>query len=248
MNLPIYTKFYKKIDAFLDIRNLDNQFRLQLKEFDEEENKIPPTWEMEKKVLFWSFFGHKKLGSEVTQGHMGFGTDGKSDLNKDNFIDWEEAKKIGAENTLNNLVELGFGKGSATQGVKLNQKAYLYAEVLNETFRIRKASEEYKEKLKGVRQLNPNFFFYFKYYLSIFFIWYLFILGVFLLGLNIFNLIGLLDDFKNIFLETPLWLPNFVIIYLPLLILVWLSISEALYIKNIDQKAKQGKTKVQKIE
>ena len=61
MELPFSLHFIKKVEAYQVLKKLDKKSRLQIKDFD----GTIPTWEVEKKILTWTYQGHKHLGTPV---------------------------------------------------------------------------------------------------------------------------------------------------------------------------------------
>lgn len=66
MELPFSLHFLKKIEAFQTLKKLDKKFRLQIENFD----GTVPTWEAEKKILIWTYQGHKHLGSPIYSAEL----------------------------------------------------------------------------------------------------------------------------------------------------------------------------------
>lgn len=225
MELPLYSKFYRKLDAFTEIVRLDRQFNRQLSTLNDK-NIVMPTWAAEKKILSWINDGHKKLGSNINSQDLGHGSDGKQGKLKDFHITWEESQSIGFDNILNNLVEHGFGVGSASDGVKFNQTAYLYSEVLTEAFSIGPARKTYKSKLKAKNELQRSKFFYFKYFASLLGIWYLLILAVAALALGVLDTLGIIDSLKSTFNFIGWQFVTIIVFVLPLLTITTLGVIE----------------------
>lgn len=61
MDIPFALKFLKKVESFQDVKKLNKQFAEQIKS----ESSVLPLWEIEKKILFWSYKNHKHLGSPI---------------------------------------------------------------------------------------------------------------------------------------------------------------------------------------
>lgn len=55
MELPFTIKFFKKLEYFQDLNRLDIKDKCQKN----------GTWEVEKKILRWTYWGHKHLGSPL---------------------------------------------------------------------------------------------------------------------------------------------------------------------------------------
>jgi len=123
MELPsVKLNIFKKLEYFLVLKKLNKQFEAQFeilkKELNEGKNLDDlnnPSWEVEKKVLFWSYAYHKHLTSSLKSKL--FYTDEK--FRKDIFISDEEVLKLSClrgDTEINhlffmeNLVARGFAK------------------------------------------------------------------------------------------------------------------------------------------
>lgn len=116
MEFPsIKLNIFKKLEYFLEMGELNQKFDSQFKilinrKWDNERKKFEgtyPSWEIEKKIIFWTYASHKHLGRPIKEDHF-----------KDMFISDNEYKKIGAEKIFENLELNGFG----TKEVKKNKK------------------------------------------------------------------------------------------------------------------------------
>jgi len=84
----------KKLEYFLELRDLNRKFDSQFKilinrKWDNTKEKfkgVYPGWEIEKKILFWTYGFHKHLGRGIKKGHF-----------QDMFISNREYNKIGVE-------------------------------------------------------------------------------------------------------------------------------------------------------
>jgi len=110
MELPsIKLNIFKKLEYFLVLKELNRQFDnqlsiLKLQKYDTNsrvfKNAAYPIWEIEKKVLFWTYAYHKFINHELQSAHF-----------KDMLISEEESKHVGGQrNIFGNLKQHGFAK------------------------------------------------------------------------------------------------------------------------------------------
>ncbi|EKD56929.1 MAG: hypothetical protein ACD_58C00042G0006 [uncultured bacterium] len=64
MELPFTIKFFKKLEYYQDLKRLDKIASKQ------KAGKTKNTWDIEKKVLRWTYSGHKHLGSPILIQHF----------------------------------------------------------------------------------------------------------------------------------------------------------------------------------
>lgn len=64
MNIPFVLKFLNVIELFQVIKKLDKQFERQVCRL-KKSSRVIPLWEVEKKILFWTYENHKYLGSPL---------------------------------------------------------------------------------------------------------------------------------------------------------------------------------------
>ncbi|PIP19095.1 hypothetical protein COY23_00115 [bacterium (Candidatus Torokbacteria) CG_4_10_14_0_2_um_filter_35_8] len=155
--LPIKLNFFKRAEQFLELLRLDDQYNLQLKKYDPEEwrRKIPdndignqagdinlPTWNIEKKILYWSYLNHKHLKSPIKTEHLK-----GEDFRKDIRANKEETAFAGSEHVLKNLVAHGFAK-EENGGAVLNAEGLLVGSLLSDAYCFRKKQFMYKGKLE----------------------------------------------------------------------------------------------------
>ncbi len=101
MNFPsINLNLFKRLEYFLFLIRNNRRFDVQLNKLIEKKYKgAYPTWEIEKKILYWSYWGHKHLGRGVTKNHF-----------DSMHIDSEEQNKINPDKIFENLIVIGFFK------------------------------------------------------------------------------------------------------------------------------------------
>jgi len=73
--LPIKLNFFRQAERFREIRAIDKQYYQQMndcikRESNEEVDIAWPLWNLEKKILEWTYIGHKHLGSFVTSDKL----------------------------------------------------------------------------------------------------------------------------------------------------------------------------------
>lgn len=61
MDYPLQLKFFKKLEFFQTLNRLDQQFN----RMHTDSVNVKPTWELEKKLLRWTYLGHKHLGTPL---------------------------------------------------------------------------------------------------------------------------------------------------------------------------------------
>lgn len=220
--LPIKLNFFKRAEQFLELRSLDKQYNLQIKKYDSKtaENQLPdsdvsinwPSWNVEKKILQWSYLNHKHLGSPIKVANLNT-PKFQSDINTNN----EEIKYVGANNILENLVAHGFADNHHLSGVVLNQNGLLAGSLISVIYKL-----EEKKMTKDLicKELIPIKYkelgFYFMYYSA----WIIIFESILFLALQLISAIGLLDDLKLLFPKEILFYPIIFLILLPVILLL----------------------------
>lgn len=90
MNIPFVLKFLNKIEVFQVVKKLDKQFDEHILEL-ESEGGVVPLWQVEKKILFWTYKNHKHLGSPLKVDQI---RSRKSHLIKELSRDYKREKEI----------------------------------------------------------------------------------------------------------------------------------------------------------
>lgn len=115
--LPIKLNFFKRAEQFFELRALDKQYNKIMKIW-ENELKIKktnpeyspkftfPTWNVEKKILFWTYLYHKHLGTPLNEDCFKM----ESQFLGDWKTDIVEATLAGGTQILQNLEAHGFAK------------------------------------------------------------------------------------------------------------------------------------------
>lgn len=65
MSLPFQLNFFRKIEIYQDLKELDNDFYKALKDTLQRKSAVYPTWYLEKKILYWIYTKHKHQGSPL---------------------------------------------------------------------------------------------------------------------------------------------------------------------------------------
>lgn len=153
--LPFKINFFKQVERFQTLRQLDQQFETMLEEWkkggyekkglSEKVNVNYPTWEIEKKILFWTAIQHKHLGSPLTTAHLGVG-----DFREDIHVSETEVKFAGQEEVLKNLVARGFA--SWEEGAVISKEGLAHGLLIAEIYKfapedsIKKGNARYREE------------------------------------------------------------------------------------------------------
>lgn len=105
MDAPLGVTFFKKVELYQKIVSLDRQSKRM-----DKKRGLPPLWPLEKKVLAWTYTGHKHLGSPITAGHFEAGS--PHCKLKDFGISKEELHNVNLTRLLDNLIGHGFATGT----------------------------------------------------------------------------------------------------------------------------------------
>lgn len=212
MELPsIKFNIFKKLEYYQILLQLNHKFEAQLgllkkNDWDEAKNKYKgnyPSWEIEKKILFWTYIRHKHLGRPITKGHM-----------RDMFVSNEELRRTsGIERIFENLEKEGFGQkiekdrgnGRKEPGCIITKEGLEFGELLwylcnpqkcNLVEGIKKPND-YANIFRADYRLNNSWWgkmiFNFQYFSLYCFI----IIAAALFILEFLNVAGLLDNIKN---------------------------------------------------
>ena len=135
MDAPLGITFFKKVELYQNIKALDKQLK-QISS-DPEDVLPDPTWNIEKKVLKWTYVGHRQLGTPLSTGH--FNRENKYQL-KAFGLEPEDVKVQNITRVLENFVGHGFAThtrdGSLTSGdhnvIYFTREGLLTGEILNE--------------------------------------------------------------------------------------------------------------------
>ncbi len=230
---------FKKVQYFRLLKEFDRQFKPQLEILSDqspEDHKNYASWEVEKRILFWSYLYHKYWGDVVRSEHLN---------KKSMFLDTSEVRG----SFFHNLEERGFGK-QTSEGIILNRVGrdfgglvwYLYDikkyplskyEVYLNKFRvifgIDDSTELYKEVFpKAEYYLQKNLWGLAVLTMQEWALILLMFFGASFILLEVLGSVGLLDNLVSFF-KTNFYFPSIYIIVLtsPVILLVlsfWLHV------------------------
>lgn len=136
MEAPLGVTFFKKVELYQKISSLDQQARKM-----DKQRRIPPLWPLEKKVLLWTYTGHKHLGSPIRAHHF---EEGSSHSKLADFgITKEELHNVHLTRLLDNFIAHGFateilegrlytGQAPDENRIYITREGLLVGEVLHE--------------------------------------------------------------------------------------------------------------------
>ena len=137
MNTPITGRFFRKIELFQDVIDLNKIFRRNVWEL---KNGSKNTWEIEKKVLYWARFKHKHLGSTLT------GEKFNSSVDLSDFVLTNKGVSDelgGGQYWLMNLVQHNYAdRHDSGEGVLINSNGLLMAALLSEIYKLKKIQDQ----------------------------------------------------------------------------------------------------------
>lgn len=168
--------------------------------------------ESRKKILYWSYLGHKHLGSPLNVTMLakkGF----QEEINSSDT----EIKLIGANHILDNLVIHGFAV-KENGGILLNQEGISAASLVANTYYAVK--DEFFDNLDIVKLIprNHQVIGYYAMYISA---WLLILESISLLMLTVLTASGLIDEVKNFLPKNLLAIPLIFLAFSPLTFLVF---------------------------
>lgn len=101
MDAPLGVTFFKKVELYQKLSSLDQQSRKM-----DKKRGLPPLWPLEKKVLLWTYTGHKHLGSPIEIRH--FETGSPHSKLEDFGITNKELQNVNITRLLDNFIAHGF--------------------------------------------------------------------------------------------------------------------------------------------
>ena len=231
MELPsIKLNIFKKLDYFLILKALNTQFKIQFKllkkkGWDEKEKKFKgtyPSWEIEKKILFWSYINHKHLGRPIHENHF-----------SNMFICSEEYRHIEIKKIFENLEKRGFGRiDDRRDGLYLSEKGLAFGELLWYLYVIKKYEREdncepreykqYQDIYQNSYRLSELSLGYCILQSQVFAVFSLTVYAIALFTFEILNFLGLLDNLRMWFMG-KLYHPNILLLLIVLPFLVFVS-------------------------
>lgn len=215
--LPIQLNFFQKAERFFELQALDRQNDERMSQISQKGFTFP-TWELEKKILRWTYLHHKHLGTPIT----------KELLTNPNFLkdldsNWGDVVLCGQKQILENLVIHGFAELKDIQNgsIIVNSIGLLTGSILYNSYRFEKKiydDRQYRVLTPSKKSAIANRALYLSAWLIIF--W-----TILLLILQLVNLMGLSDILKNLF-NFRVWIKQ-VIIFLAFLPIVSLFLGLA---------------------
>lgn len=232
MNIPtpIQLNFVNQLNVFQEIKFYDDQYRIQVKRHDtrkvfdsnDTKDKISPLWELEKKLLLWTFLGHKHLDSVLLLGRMN-----EKVFLRDVCISLYEYKLAKPERFFGNLVQRGYATWEDTddgRGIKINRKGRLVGVMITFTQLIER--EEDKDDA-GIRHLKWRKLGWSSYQLLLISTYLLLLLSVALLASTFLSSAHLTDDVVQLFR------PAFLLITAKVFLLLYVSLSVLGFVVSI---------------
>ncbi|MEX2007844.1 MAG: hypothetical protein WD992_03660 [Candidatus Levyibacteriota bacterium] len=136
MDAPLGVTFFKKVELYQKISTLDKQTRRM-----DKKKGLPPLWPIEKKVLAWTYTGHKHLGSPIETHH--FETGSPRNKLKEFEITEIELQNVHLTRLLDNFIVHGFASDTIEGRVNswqrpdqniiyITREGLLVGEILNE--------------------------------------------------------------------------------------------------------------------
>jgi len=212
MELPsIKFNIFKKLEYYQVLLQLNNKFEAQLdmlkkNDWDEVKSKYKgtyPSWEIEKKILFWTYIRHKHLGRPISRGHM-----------KDMFVSDEELRRAsGIEIIFENLEKGGFGQktekdcrnGGKELACVITKEGLEFGELLWYSCNLKKyylvegikKPNDYANIFRADYRLNNSWWGKTIFNFQFFSLYCFIIIAVALFILEFLNVAGLLDNLKN---------------------------------------------------
>lgn len=218
MELPsIKLNIFKKLEYFLVLKKLNQQFDAQFEIVCDPNTKheVLPTWEIEKKILFWTYAYHKYLDSSFEQ--YDFDVINEDNKLKDTFISTREIggkileqimtnsgskdvirpKKY--EKVFGNLLQRGFAKHKPnTDKYVITKEGLAFGELLWFLYTpSRIISGNYYDKYGATHILELKKIAKRIFDLQLHALYGFYLLGTFFLTIQVLEIIGILDDVKT---------------------------------------------------
>lgn len=135
-NNLITSSFYRKLALYQEVIPLNRIFKVNVRQMVDGGSK--DTWEIEKKILYWTKFGHKHLGSSLSADEF----KGNNQRLKDTQLTESEVQDIkgGGQYWLMNLVQKGYAFSDG-RGIIISQKGLLMGRVLNDIYRLKRIDD-----------------------------------------------------------------------------------------------------------
>lgn len=200
--LPIQLNFFRRAEQFLELIRLDKQYSQMMEEWDVEirNRRNPdyqrrgftfPTWNVEKKILYWTYLHHKHLATPLQVGHFDIDqylTDWKTDR--------AETELCGKRQILENLEAHGFAKyvyDPSQRQVTITSSGLLAGSLLFNAYNFQQKKYGGENHWK---ELIPLFHKKVGYYLMYFSAWLLIFISIAFISSQFLSTVGLLDELK----------------------------------------------------
>lgn len=212
MELPsVKLNIFKKLEYFLILKELNKQFDdqlniLKLRKYNKEdkkfENSAYPIWEIEKKVLYWTYAYHKFINQRIKSSHF-----------KDMFISEDESKYVGGQyNIFGNLKRRGFAETSedglectiTKEGLAFGELLwYLYKPEKHEVEEVIKP-KSYQDIYKTDFRLSRKSIGLAILQLQLISVYIITVYAIALFALEILERMGLINNLRNLVIDMPL--------------------------------------------
>jgi len=208
--LPIKLNFFKRVEQFFELRRLDKLYELQMSEWEEKlSNAKPdehvqftfPTWNVERKILYWTYFHHKHLGTHITTGFF--------DHNASYLSDWKtdflEVGLTGSKQVLQNLIAHGFADDvtmpQSETSIVINSDGLLAGSILYNNYEF--ISRAYARDQYSWQLLSPVVHKMIGYYMLYSAAWLVIIYSISFVSFQVISTLGLLSQIKNWLVDLP---------------------------------------------
>lgn len=217
MDFPsIKLNVIKKIEWFLVLKKLNKNFVDQRKK-----GSILPTWEVEKKILYWTYENHKHLGSPILIDY--FTLPAHSSFREKLGLSEDELEKVQIRKVLGNLEAKGYAKFFVKKrkffsqpesalgpdnidqyncdGVTITKEGISIGEILDYLYRLSNISkiEKYGIDYGSDKILVKKKIHFFTMNIQLVSLNMLYIVAVGFLVFEFLNVVGLVDNVANLF-------------------------------------------------
>lgn len=179
--------------------------------------KVFPTWNVERKILYWTYLNHKHLGTPLTESSFEpaepYLTNWKTD--------YTEVSLVGVRQILENLVAHGFAKDVSNIGQKevlINSDGLLAGSLLSQNYHFFSKEIDHHNTIFLKPSINSSFGFN----LLAIAAWSIILLSMLFLSFQLLLLSGLIDKVKNWISSLPSFWESFLVylFFLPPVLLI----------------------------
>lgn len=194
---PIQLNTFRKLEFFFVLQTQDRKFATQLEELKTENKNraVVPTWEAEKKILWWLYIHHKHLNQPINVKMFS-----DQEVQRELYILPIEQKSVSLKDALENLAHREFLK-KKSDGFVVTEKGLFFSELMWYSSAPKK-NTDYSEALNSEKMLYslslkmiPRFILN----LQVFSFYVFVLIGFTFLSVQIAALIGLIDEIQLIF-------------------------------------------------